>query len=169
MWRLSFLACVVCLPSALAQQSALVPMPRPHEGTITNGIYTNKYFDLSYPLPSGWTEAMAGPAPSPSGYYVLSTLTPMGGQFDSFAKVANLSTFALPGRRQTRFGAPPNGLDKIDQTSETANPKLASPPKRSRKFGAAPKRPSPESGAAPAHQAPRARRFRARPDFRPVD
>jgi hypothetical protein len=78
MWRLSYLAGVVCLASGLAHQSALVPMPRPHEGTVTNGIYTNKYFDLSYPLPSGWMEGMAGPDPSRSGYYVLSTLMPIG-------------------------------------------------------------------------------------------
>jgi hypothetical protein len=45
---------------------------------ITNGIYTNKYFDLSYPVPSGWMEGLGGPDPSISGYYVLRTLTPIG-------------------------------------------------------------------------------------------
>src|SRR5437660_6882585 len=78
MWRLSYLASVVCLASGLTHQIILVPMPRPHEGTVTNGIYTNKYFDLSYPVPSGWMEGMAGAAPSRSGYYVLSTLIPIG-------------------------------------------------------------------------------------------
>jgi hypothetical protein len=80
MWRFSDLGSVVCLVIGLAwhQSGAVVSMPRPHEGTVTNGIYTNKYFDLSYPLPSGWTEGMPGPGPSESGYYVLSILIPAG-------------------------------------------------------------------------------------------
>jgi hypothetical protein len=53
-------------------------MPRPYEGTVANGFYTNKYFHLSYSVPPGWTEQGAGPAPSRAGYYVLSTLTPIG-------------------------------------------------------------------------------------------
>ena len=94
MWRLSYLASVVCLASALAQQSALVRMVRPHEGTISNAIYTNKYFDLSYPLPSGWMEGMAGPAPSQSGHYVLSTLMPVGEPAGSILIAAQDTFFA---------------------------------------------------------------------------
>jgi hypothetical protein len=78
MWQLSYLATVVCLAGGLAHQMALVPMSRPHEGTVTNGIYTNTYFNLSYPLPSGWTEGTAGPDPSRTGHYVLSRLIPIG-------------------------------------------------------------------------------------------
>jgi hypothetical protein len=94
MWRFSFLASVVCLASGLTQQTALVPMPRPHEGTIANGIYTNKYFDLSYPLPSGWMEGMAGPDPSGSGYYVLGTLMPIGELTGSLLIAAQDTFFA---------------------------------------------------------------------------
>jgi hypothetical protein len=53
-------------------------MPRPEDGKIANGIYTNEYFDLSYPAPPGWTQGLAGPDPSESGYYVLATLIPAG-------------------------------------------------------------------------------------------
>jgi hypothetical protein len=41
-------------------------------------VYINPYFDLAYRLPPGWREGMAGPDPSESGYYVLSTLVPDG-------------------------------------------------------------------------------------------
>lgn len=50
----------------------------PENGKIADGRYTNGYFGLSYRLPPGWTEGEAGPDPSQSGYYVLSTLIPEG-------------------------------------------------------------------------------------------
>src|SRR5215470_2796190 len=53
-------------------------MPNPEDGKVANGIYINEYFDLSYPLPQGWTEGLAGPDPSHSGYYALRTLIPRG-------------------------------------------------------------------------------------------
>jgi hypothetical protein len=78
MSRLSSLV-LACLASGLAGHgAAFEPMPRPDEGTVANGVYTNQYFDLSYPLPSGWTEGLAGPDPSHSGYYVLRALVPKG-------------------------------------------------------------------------------------------
>jgi hypothetical protein len=43
-----------------------------------DGRYANDYFGLSYRLPPGWTVAEAGPGPSQSAYYVLSTLAPQG-------------------------------------------------------------------------------------------
>jgi len=51
-------------------------MLNPEDGKVLNGRYTNAYFDLLYPLPEGWKEDLAGPGPSPSGYYVLGTLVP---------------------------------------------------------------------------------------------
>jgi hypothetical protein len=51
-------------------------MPVPENGKVLGGIYINDYFDLSYPLPEGWTEGLAGPDPSNAGYYVLSELIP---------------------------------------------------------------------------------------------
>ena len=51
-------------------------MPNPEDGKVANGVYTNEYFGLSYPLPEGWAEGLAGPEPSHSGYYALRTLIP---------------------------------------------------------------------------------------------
>src|SRR5215471_17726147 len=53
-------------------------MPNPEDGKVANGVYANTYFDLSYPLPPGWTEGLGGPDPSHSGYYSLRTLIPHG-------------------------------------------------------------------------------------------
>jgi Gram-negative bacterial TonB protein C-terminal len=50
----------------------------PEMGEVAHGSYTNAYFDLSYPLPQEWTAGLAGPGPSETGYYVLSTLIPSG-------------------------------------------------------------------------------------------
>src|SRR5262245_22648189 len=54
------------------------PIPNPQDGRVANGIFANAYFDLSYPLPQGWIESMAGPDPSHLGYYVLGTFVPAG-------------------------------------------------------------------------------------------
>jgi hypothetical protein len=80
MLRLSYLAVLVCLVSGLAWQRsvATVPMTHPDDGTVSNGVYSNAYFNLSYALPPGWTEGTAGPLPSPSGYYVILTAEPAG-------------------------------------------------------------------------------------------
>jgi hypothetical protein len=45
--------------------------PDPQDGKVAGGAYTNAYFDLTYPLPQGFAEGLAGPDPSYSGYYVL--------------------------------------------------------------------------------------------------
>jgi hypothetical protein len=50
--------------------------PTPEDGRVLNGNYVNEYFDLSFPLPEGWTEGDAGPDPSDAGYYVLRSLIP---------------------------------------------------------------------------------------------
>jgi hypothetical protein len=51
-------------------------MPLPEDGKVLGGTYVNDYFDLSYPLPEGWTEGLPGPEPSDTGYYALSELIP---------------------------------------------------------------------------------------------
>jgi hypothetical protein len=51
-------------------------MPNPQDGRVAGDIYTNAYFGLSYPLPKGFAEGLAGPDPSHSGYYVLASFTP---------------------------------------------------------------------------------------------
>jgi hypothetical protein len=43
---------------------------------VLGGAYVNDYFDLSYPLPEGWTEGLPRPEPSDTRYYVLNTLVP---------------------------------------------------------------------------------------------
>jgi len=80
MRKLLYLAACVCLASAAAWRgtAATSPVPNPDDGSVTQGIFTNTYFNLSYPLPPGWTEGIAGPGPSQSGYYVLSTFVPAG-------------------------------------------------------------------------------------------
>jgi hypothetical protein len=52
--------------------------PAPEDGRIKNGVYTNEYFGLRYPLPANWTEDLSGPEPSVSGYYSLAALKPAG-------------------------------------------------------------------------------------------
>jgi len=59
--------------------TVMSPIPVPEDGKVLGGIYVNYYFDLSYPLPEGWTEGLAGPDPSDAGYYVLSSLVPKSG------------------------------------------------------------------------------------------
>jgi hypothetical protein len=74
------LAAVICLASGLAWHgsAATVPMPNPDDGTVAAGVFRSRYFDLSYPLPSGWMQNLAGPGASGSGYYVLGTFVPAG-------------------------------------------------------------------------------------------
>jgi hypothetical protein len=74
-YRLGMLACL----SSLAWHHGLAAeMPRPQHGVVADGVYANTYFDLSYPLPAGWTQDVSGPAPSVYGYYVLAGFVPAG-------------------------------------------------------------------------------------------
>jgi Gram-negative bacterial TonB protein C-terminal len=49
-------------------------IPNPQDGSVQDQIYKNKYFGLTYPLQSRWSEDTEGPKPSYEGYYVLSRL-----------------------------------------------------------------------------------------------
>jgi hypothetical protein len=53
--------------------------PLPEGGSVSNNVFTNKYFGLSYPLPKDWTEKYKGPPPSDSGRYVLTQVRPVDG------------------------------------------------------------------------------------------
>src|SRR5215470_6962983 len=95
--KFSFLGVVVCVANGLAWQksSAAEPLPHPQDGLVANDIYVNKYFDLSYPVPSGGKEGLAGPKPSVLGHYVLSTLV----------SAADYSWMILITAQDTFFGA----------------------------------------------------------------
>ena len=97
MSRLSSLGALVCLASGLAWQpgTASEPVPRPDTGTVADGTYINKYFDLSYRLMPEWTEGLEGPEPSYSGYYVLKTLIPSG-EFNGMILIAAQDLFFAP-------------------------------------------------------------------------
>src|SRR6185312_417955 len=56
----------------------------PEAGSISNNVYSNKYFSLSYSLPPGFVQKFTGPPPSDSGYYVLTQLEPTP-QFEAAA------------------------------------------------------------------------------------
>jgi hypothetical protein len=50
--------------------------PVPEGGSVTNSVFTNKYFGMTYPLPKDWYEKFTGPPPSDSGRYVLAQIRP---------------------------------------------------------------------------------------------
>jgi hypothetical protein len=80
MRKLLYLAACVCLASAAAWRGSIAtaPVANPDDGSVTQGIFTSTYFNLSYRLLPGWTVGIAGPGPSISGYYVLATFVPAG-------------------------------------------------------------------------------------------
>ncbi|HET7870973.1 MAG TPA: hypothetical protein VFL42_00565 [Terriglobales bacterium] len=66
---------VILVKGAVA--SATDPItPVPESGAITERVYTNKYFRMSFPLPPGFVQKFTGPPPSDSGYYVLTQMEP---------------------------------------------------------------------------------------------
>jgi len=88
MRRLLHIGAVACVAGSLALVLAwrygetLLPFavtsatPNPQDGKVAGSVYTNTYFDLSYPLPRSFGEGLAGPDPSDSGYYVLGNFVP---------------------------------------------------------------------------------------------
>ena len=50
--------------------------PLPEGGSVTNHVFSDPYFGMTYALPSDWTETYKGPPPSDSGRYVLAELGP---------------------------------------------------------------------------------------------
>jgi hypothetical protein len=51
--------------------------PVPEGGRVTNNIFTDQYFGMTYGLPPNWEEKYKGPPPSDSGRYVLAQLRPL--------------------------------------------------------------------------------------------
>jgi hypothetical protein len=50
--------------------------PVPEGGSVNSNVFSDQYFDMTYPLPSDWIEKYKGPPPSDSGRYVLLQLNP---------------------------------------------------------------------------------------------
>jgi hypothetical protein len=48
--------------------------PIPEGGSVTDDVFTDEYFGITYPLLKGWTEKYKGPPPSDSGRYVLAQI-----------------------------------------------------------------------------------------------
>jgi hypothetical protein len=50
--------------------------PVPEGGSVTNNVFSNQYFGMTYALPPDWAEKYKGPPPSDTGRYVLAQLSP---------------------------------------------------------------------------------------------
>ena len=50
--------------------------PVPESGNVSNNIFRNAYFGMTYTLPTEWEEKYKGPPPSDSGRYVLAQIRP---------------------------------------------------------------------------------------------
>ncbi|MGA3048858.1 MAG: energy transducer TonB [Terracidiphilus sp.] len=50
--------------------------PLPEDGNVTNNVFNDKYFGMSWVLPSDWFQKYTGPPPSDSGRYVLAQIVP---------------------------------------------------------------------------------------------
>ena len=48
--------------------------PVPEDAALTNNVFTDQYFGITYPLPPGWLQKFTPPPPSDSGSYVLAQL-----------------------------------------------------------------------------------------------
>jgi hypothetical protein len=66
---------VILVKGAWASASDSVT-PVPEGGQVTNNVYSNPYFGLTYTLSPDWTRKYDGPPPSDSGYYVLAQIQP---------------------------------------------------------------------------------------------
>jgi len=49
--------------------------PLPEAAALTNNVFTDQYFGITYPLPPGWIQKFTPPPPSETGSYVLAELT----------------------------------------------------------------------------------------------
>jgi hypothetical protein len=100
MRRLLLLGLAACIVASVAWRAGMVALlgttrpaiSNPEDGKVANGVYTNDYFGLSYPLPEGWAEGLAGPEPSYFGYYALRTLMPRD-ELDGTILIAAQDTF----------------------------------------------------------------------------
>lgn len=115
--------CVASLPFLVSFAAAATDLksgyPVPEDGAIKNGVYANEYFGLRYPLPTNWSEDLAGPEPSVNGYYSLVALKPAD------APGATI----LIAAQDNFFSAQPAGsaLEFLTQTKQHLDPSLSAP------------------------------------------
>lgn len=86
--------------------------PVPEDGNVTNNIFSDKYFGMSYALPADWIEKYKGPPPSPSGLYVLAQVK-TGDNYKGPAKASMLIT------AQDMFFNPPPATTAGEMVSYT--------------------------------------------------
>jgi hypothetical protein len=87
---------VVLHGAILSSRDAGFVQPNPEMVSVADGGFASDYFDLSYRVPQGWVEGLAGPPPSQSGYYVLGTWAPKD-DFAGTIMVAAQDMFFEPG------------------------------------------------------------------------
>jgi hypothetical protein len=107
--------------------------PVPEGGNVTSSVFSDQYFDMTYPLPSDWIEKYKGPPPSDSGRYVLLQLNP-GDAFKGPARGTILVT------AQDLFFTPlpaSNALELINYSKDhlQADYKIEMPPSPTRIAG----------------------------------
>jgi hypothetical protein len=100
--------------------------PVPEGGNVTNHVFSDPYFGMTYALPSDWEEKYEGPPPSDSGRYVLAQFRP-GDTFKGPARGTILVT------AQDMFFTPlpaSNALELINYSKDhlQADYKLEMPP-----------------------------------------
>ena len=66
---------VILVKGAVASASDTTT-PLPESGNVTDKVYTNRYFEMSYNLPADWFQRYLGPPASDSGFYVLTQIEP---------------------------------------------------------------------------------------------
>jgi hypothetical protein len=81
--------------------------PVPEGGNVTDHVFRDPYFGITYRLPPDWTEKYKGPPPSDTGRYVLTQLSP-GETFQGPARATILITaqdmFFTPARATDAAG-----------------------------------------------------------------
>ncbi len=102
--RMAALVCAGCWLTICGGNVEAAPAD-PEFGRVADGAYTNDYFRMSYPLPSGWSEDLEGPGPSHFGYYVLSALRGPGDRGGMILIAAQDQFFGVKGSQRAEEAA----------------------------------------------------------------
>jgi hypothetical protein len=88
--------------------------PVPEGATVSQGLFSDPYFGIAYPLPEGWTQEYLGPPPSESGRYVLAQIGPAG-------KRAGANSASMLITAQDMFFTPLPATDALELTAYLKN------------------------------------------------